>query len=132
MKYLKLFESFKEVAKYRLYNDELPREGYMRVYSRDQLMTLILSFETDYREGYNNKSDQTRSYLDSEWEAYQDKNGVFFQWCIDTHDRQNDPRIYIFTDDVKDAGYSHTILEFDDYFELKPEFRGHKLKRFGV
>jgi hypothetical protein len=104
----------------------------MRVYSRDQLLTLSLSFESDYREGYHNKSDQTRSYLDSEWEEFQDHFGIFFQWCIDTHDHKNDPRIYVFTDDVKDISFVHTILEFDDYFELKPEYRGHKLKNFGV
>ena len=133
MKYLKLFESFKEVAKYKLYNDKLPREGYMRVYSRDQLLTLILSFEADrFTEGYHNKTDQTRSYLDYNWEDYQGKNGIFFQWCIDRYDHENDPRIYVHEDDIEDASYTQDILEFDDYFELKPEFRGHKLKKFGV
>lgn len=139
MKYLKLFESFKEVAKYVL-KEELPRRGLMEVYDKDQLLTLILMFEEKgFREGYHH--DPPRKWLEKDWNSLKIfsaspafKTGqprIDFQWEVDGSRMTVDKRMYVdsldnveFTDDE--------LLDFNDYFELKPEFRGHKLKRFGV
>ena len=122
MKYLKLFETFKEVAKYMLKN-LLPQRGIMEVHDKNQLLTLILMFEEKgYREGY--RRDTTRTWLEKDWEDL----GVVFQWVVN---REVGDKIYVDSLDIMDIPDSE-LLQFDDYFELKPEFRGHKLKKFGV
>ena len=124
MKYLKLFESFKEVAKYVL-KDLLPRRGIMEVHDKNLLLTLILMFEEKgYREGY--QRDTTRTWLEKDWNDL----GVDFQWEVDS---VNGPDKRIYVDSLADMDIpDNELLQFDDYFELKPEFRGHKLKKFGV
>ena len=128
MKHLKLFESFTSTdkAKYVL-KDLLPRRGIMEVHDKNQLLTLILMFEEKgYREGY--RRDTTRTWLEKDWNDL----GVDFQWEVDSVNGHGpDKRIYV--DSLADMDIpDNELLQFDDYFELKPEFRGHKLKKFGV
>jgi hypothetical protein len=124
MKYLKLFEAFKEVSKYVL-KDLLPRRGIMEVHDKDQLLTLILIFEEKgYREGYQH--DTTRTWLEKDWNDLR----VDFQWEVDSVEGP-DKRIYV--DSLDNMEFTdNELLDFNDYFEFKPEFRGHKLKKFGV
>jgi hypothetical protein len=44
----------------------------------------------------------------------------------------NDIRLKIWIDNLKFILQKSDILKFSDYFKLKHEFRGHKLKKFGI
>jgi hypothetical protein len=135
MRHLKLFEEF--VSKfYDVVKDLPPNEGIIAVKDHDQLETLITYFEDKgFVEGVSQSHFNTRSWLKKEWRIPAGEQ-LYFQWVSNNEQayKSGKNNMYVFMDNPKTINNDDktTPYEFEDYFELKPGFRGHKLKKYGI
>ena len=121
MKYVKLFEEFEDSfdSKYELKPGvKFPEEGIIKVHAMDELISLLnLLEEKGYVDVLDEKDyaieimEKTKLHM-IKW-GTDSKAGKFIKFIM--------KRLRIFE--------TH---KFHDLFQLKHEYRGHKLKRYGV
>jgi hypothetical protein len=136
MKYLVLFERFN--LRYTE-KKKLPGEGIMEVRDQEELETLFHLFrKRGYIEGYRNERSTVEAWITEDWsKKVPSGEKVYFQWVLanllSAAGKNN--LIYCQTltpREVRDGDEIVKVYNFDEYFDLKPEFRGHKLKKYGI
>ena len=126
MKYIELFENFKETKYDQM--KPLPSSASCNIDNEDQLNAIINILEQrDYENG-NNTTMFTKP-----------DNILSIAWCTRevgwfSHEDQKISKYVYYTSLIteEDEDMHNNIIFFNEYFKFKPKFRGHKLKKFGV
>ena len=132
MKYFRLFEEF--TIKYELVK-ELPEYGAM-CFDRDatdkyQSMCVLLEKSGyNWNGKYNPGKDSDYDQFFLIWNKHSKGYSEGYVGYILKRFKGNDMRDLANVDNWPDL--EKHVIEFDEYFKLKHEYRGHNLKRFGV
>jgi hypothetical protein len=127
MKYIKLFEGFKE-SKYEQIKP-LPKKGGCNINNEEQLNAIINILEQrDYEDENSTETFMKPNHIASiGWSSEEDG------WFAYGHKQHGNLYCLYQNDIVEEDGRLHdNLIFFHEYFKLKHKFRGHKLKKFGV
>jgi hypothetical protein len=135
MKYVKLFENF--ISKYDLIKP-LVDNGVMRIENKDESSSLQLELInmgydwTKFKRTSLVKSERIYHIPNTSNATGQESYPLLICW-IKEEMKITRAMISSFDTTIKLADNDpREIVEFNNYFKLKHEFRGHKLKKFGV
>ena len=127
MKYIKLFESFKE-TKYEQIKP-LPSAASCNIENVDQLDAIVKILE---QRGYQDEQ-SSEMFVKSESIASIAWSSTKEQWfAYGSRQKENVYCLYQ-NEIVEEDGRLHdNLIFFHEYFKFKTKFRGHNMKKFGV
>jgi hypothetical protein len=125
MKHIKLFEEFRDkVSKYEPVSGEFPDNDMVTVHTVEELNALSDMLEDrGYVDFWNERNDYLSKIKDK-------GTPITINWRVETNNR--DGKVFVYMGQHLVPTQKGGIKDFVDYFKLKHEFRGHKLKRYGV